>query len=134
MKISSKQHGNAFERSFCEMLFSKGFWVHNFVQNSDGQPADVIAVKNGAAYLIDCKVCSGDSFKFSRIEDNQTLAMELWRGSGNGNAWFAILIQGNIYMIPHTTLMVLSRIRSSLHVTELESWGTKLGEWVESCK
>ena len=66
MKHSNKQAGNAFERSFCEMLFSKGFWVHNFAQNRDGQPADVIAVRNGIAYLIDCKVCSGES-KIIRI-------------------------------------------------------------------
>lgn len=133
MKHSNKQAGNAFERSFCEMLFSKGFWVHNFAQNRDGQPADVIAVRNGIAYLIDCKVCSGDSFRLGRIEDNQNLAMELWRSVGNERAWFAVLIEGNIYMIPHTTLMVLSRVKSSLHKTELDSWGVKLEDWVRSC-
>lgn len=57
--MSNKKIGNGFEAEFCEKLFQNGYWVHNLAQNAAGQPADVVAVKNGVPYLIDCKVCSG---------------------------------------------------------------------------
>ena len=77
--MSNKKIGNGFEAEFCEKMFQNGYWVHNLSQNAAGQPADVVAVKNGVPYLIDCKVCSGKVFSVSRIEDNQRMAMTLWR-------------------------------------------------------
>ena len=53
---SNKKNGNHFEEEFCELLALHGFWAHNMAQNQVGQPADVIAVKNGIPVLIDCKV------------------------------------------------------------------------------
>ena len=44
---NNKKLGNDFESRFCEILYSEGFWVHNLAQNSAGQPADVIAARNG---------------------------------------------------------------------------------------
>ena len=79
---SNKKLGNGFETEFCEILSAHGFWVHNMAQNQAGQPADVIAVKSGHAYLIDCKVCSSKSFPLSRVEENQELSMELWKSCG----------------------------------------------------
>ena len=52
--MSNKKIGNGFETEFCEKLFQNGYWVHNIAQNAAGQPADVIAVRNGVAFLIDC--------------------------------------------------------------------------------
>ena len=43
--MSNKKIGNDFEKELCEVLAEYGFWVHNFTQNQDGQPADIIAVK-----------------------------------------------------------------------------------------
>ena len=57
---TNRKIGNSFETEFCELLFQYGFWCHNIAQNAAGQPADVIAVKNKTAYLIDCKVCSNN--------------------------------------------------------------------------
>lgn len=73
----NKTLGNHFEGELCELLAENGFWAHNLAQNQAGQPADVIAVKNDVAILIDCKVCSNDRFSLSRIEDNQEMAMTL---------------------------------------------------------
>ena len=53
--MSNKKIGNGFEAEFCEKLFQNGYWVHNLAQNAAGQPADVIAVRNGVAFLIDSK-------------------------------------------------------------------------------
>ena len=68
---SNRAVGNAFEQELCELLFGYGFWAHNLKQDNAGQPADVIAVKNKVAYLIDCKDCSAKGFDLRRVEDNQ---------------------------------------------------------------
>ena len=49
---NNKKNGNHFEEEFCELLALHGFWAHNMAQNQVGQPADVIAVKNGIPVLI----------------------------------------------------------------------------------
>ena len=96
--MTNKKLGNSFEAEFCEVLAGSGYWVHNLAQNQAGQPADVIAVKDGKAYLIDCKVCStAAGFKFSRIEDNQELSMQLWETCGNGTGWFALKLYGCLF-------------------------------------
>lgn len=105
--MSNRKTGVGFEAYLCKQLSAKGFWAHNLTQNRHGQPADIIAVKNGKAYLIDCKVCSTDKgFSLSRIEENQKTAMELWAALGNGTGWFAVqLPDGEIHMLPYIGLM-----------------------------
>ena len=44
--MNNKQAGNEFEREFCEMLSKDGFWSHFMGGNRNGQPADIIAVRN----------------------------------------------------------------------------------------
>ena len=90
----NKTVGNQFEREFCETLSDAGFWVHNFTQNSSGQPADVIAVREGNAFLIDCKVCTHNSFSLARIEENQSYSMEKWNECMNGIGLFALRVRG----------------------------------------
>ena len=90
--MNNKKLGNSFEIEFCEILFNEGFWVHKMTQNASGQPADVIAARNGKTYLIDCKVFSQKRFSLSRMEENQDLSMELWKACGNGEGWFAVLV------------------------------------------
>lgn len=76
---SNKKQGNSFERELCDLLAEKGFWAHNFAQNKDGQPADIIAIKGNFHTLIDCKLVSTDKgFEFSRWEENQRLSMGLF--------------------------------------------------------
>jgi Holliday junction resolvase len=67
--MSNRSLGNRFETELSEILSAYGFWVHQLSQNSAGQPANVIAVKNGKAYLIDFKVCSTDKgYALDRME------------------------------------------------------------------
>lgn len=106
--MSNKKIGNSFEAELCEILSRHGFWAHNLAQNAAGQPADIIAVKNSVAYLIDCKVCSGKAFSLSRIEDNQQLSMNLWWYCHNGDGWFAVKFGKNIYMITLGRLLNLA--------------------------
>ena len=125
MITSNKKLGNNFESAFCKILFEEGFWCHNLAQNQTGQPADVIAVRNGKAYLIDCKV-----FVFSRIEDNQHTAMKAWKESGNKKGWFALLCSDHIFMLDYDTLKRLSETQSSISYSEMCFYGCVLNEWM----
>jgi len=133
--MSNKKLGNDFETQFCEILFEKGFWCHNLAQNQVGQPADVLAVRNGKAYLIDCKVCINDTFPFSRIESNQHTAMTLWKQSGNGYGWFALRLSDNsVYMIDHDLMIALLLNQSSINRVLITHYGMPLDKWLNKCK
>ncbi len=133
---SNKKIGNDFEADLCEILFANGFWAHNMAQKAAGQPADVIAVRNRVAYLIDCKVCSTrKGFSLARMEENQNLAMELWKECGNGEGWFAILLPtGKVYMIPHFVIRATRSQKSVMTPDEVFEIGKPLEEWMKQCK
>ena len=134
--MSNKKLGNQFESEFCEILSMYGFWCHNMAQNSAGQPADVLAARNGKSYLIDCKVCSTDKgFDFSRVEENQDLAMTLWEECGNGQGWFAMkLPNGDIYMLPHFCIKSTMHLKSHLSPGEIFEIGKPIEKWVMKCR
>jgi Holliday junction resolvase len=97
--------GGHFEEELCELLAENGWWAHNMAQNQVGQPADVIAVKDNIAVLIDCKVCLNNRFPLSRVECNQEGAMTLWETRGNAYCYFAMkLADGEIYMVHYDDL------------------------------
>lgn len=131
---SNRAVGNAFEQELCRLLFDNGFWSHNLKQDNAGQPADVIAVRNKVAYLIDCKDCSAKGFDLRRVEDNQVTAMELWNECGNGQGWFALKVEGSIYMLPLIVLKAWMIGHSSLSVEEIREMATPFERWVIKCK
>lgn len=114
MNRSNRAVGNEFEQDLCEMLFECGFWSHNLKQNNSGQPADVIAVRNKVAYLIDAKDCSSKGFDLRRIEENQILSMRLWEECGNGQGWFALRVNEEVYMLSYPIVMILRKDRKSV--------------------
>ena len=100
MNVNNRKLGNRFEKDLAKQLANLGFWVHLLKQNVDGQPADIIAVKDNRAVLIDAKVCSGGKFRTDRIESNQEASMQVWRRNGNQEWWFACLMpDGEIRML-----------------------------------
>ena len=69
--------GAAFEAYVCEWFKSHGYWALNIPKNKYGaQPFDVLAIKGGEIWAVDCKVCGEPRLQLSRIEDNQWLAFE----------------------------------------------------------
>ena len=128
--MSNKKIGNDFEKKFCEILSERGFWVHNFAQNQDGQPADVIAVKNNTPYIIDCKVCEKGIFKLSRIEENQILSMQHWLNTRNSDAWFALKVNDDILMITYRQAMYVKERQSILDTDEIYERGVLLEDWL----
>lgn len=131
MITPNRKIGNTFESDLCELLYEHGYWAHNLAQNASGQPADVIAVKSGTSYLIDCKVCRTNRFSIARMEENQDLSMELWKSCGNGEGWFAVLIGGQVYMIKHSVVKCFKNRQSYMSEADIKTYGTLIGEWLE---
>ena len=133
--MTNKKLGNDFEQELCERLSEYGFWAHPLNANKAGQPADIIAVKNKTAFLIDAKVCSSRGFALSRVEENQELAMELWKERGNGQGWFALKVPtGEIYMIPLICIQGYRRVQSTLSFSDIHTLGKPIEKWVMRCK
>lgn len=133
--MTNKKLGNDFESELCELLSVQGYWVHNFTQNCDGQPADIIAVKNKKAYLIDAKVCSTkNGFALYRLEDNQILAMQLWESCGNGSGWFALQLGTRVYMLPLFTMLAFQNSQSYVSPSEIAECGEDFERWVKKCR
>lgn len=131
LTLSNKLLGNKFEQTVTDYLSAHKFWVHRLVQNQSGQPADIIAARNGKAYLIDCKACTTPYFDLSRIELNQELAMKKWRDCRNGEGLFCIGFDENIYMLK---LSAFSKTRLN-KITELfcKLNGNLIEDWVKLC-
>lgn len=135
MTNMNRKTGTSFERQLCTNLAGHGFWAHQMAQNSQGQPFDVIAAKNGRTYPIDCKVCEKDIFRLERVEENQYSAMILWRQTGNGEGWFALrMMNGAVYFLSFTVIRNLFLMKTVLSASEIRQFGITLGEWVSQCK
>lgn len=138
MANSNKQSGNKFENDFAKLLADNGFWAHVMQQNKSGQPADIIAVKGNFHTLIDCKEISNekDGFPFSRVEENQRLAMKLFTKRCGELCYFSLKFpDGEIRMISLSRIETLeSRGAKSItpKMMETETWHIK--DWLESSK
>lgn len=127
---SNRSKGNRFEVDFCNTLYRNyGYWVHRVTQNRDGQPADVIAIRQGKAHLIDCKVCDNNTFHLSRIEPNQETAMLGWEKRAGETAWFALKLKDDsVVMLSYDYLRYCSR--RTLNEEVIRGHGVPLEEWV----
>ena len=131
MKVINKRLGNDFEKELSEILYDAEYWVHLLNQNKNGQPADIIAVKDTTAYLIDAKVCSYEVFPFRRIEDNQQLAMDMWIECGNITPFFALKARNEVYMVPYDIIKVLMKKgKKQLNLEDMNKYGTRLATWL----
>ena len=129
----NKKLGNDFEQELCQILADAGYWTHNFANRKNGQPADIIAVKNGKAYLIDAKECTREIFPLKRMEYNQELSMGLWIGCGNTTPYFALKARNEVYMVDYTTVMDLIRKgKKQLNLDDMNKYGTRLATWLNA--
>ena len=129
--INVKKLGNDFEQELCGILADAGFWVHNFANRKNGQPADIIAARNLCAYLIDAKVCTYEVFNFSRIEENQRNAMDMWIECGNRTPYFALKARGEVYMVSYVQMIELEkRGKKRLDLEDMNKYGTRLATWM----
>lgn len=68
---------------------------------SGSQPADIVAIKNNIATLIECKNLENKTgiFNFNRIEANQFLAYRSFKAKKNTNMIIAIKWDNKVYFI-----------------------------------
>ena len=126
--------GARFEQKFCRILAENGFWVHRMSANHGGQqPADVIAMHQGTAYLIDCKVCKDSRFRFERMEPNQRSAMDLWLEKGGVSPMFALQDgNGDIWMLDYGWAVAKEESGvNSILCAKGGSFMRPLDEWLE---
>lgn len=103
--MNNKRLGNQWEKEFCNLLASKGYWVHFIASNRAGQqPFDVIAVKDNIPFAFDCKTAVKPIFPLSRLEENQKFAFEKWIDCGNENCFLAIKYDGRMYLLKYADL------------------------------
>ena len=127
----NKKLGNKFEKELSEILYNAGYWVHLLNQNKNGQPADIIAVKNKKAYLIDAKVCSLEKFAFKRVEENQQLSMQMFIECGNTTPYFALKARNEIYMLSYKTIRdLIKQGKKQLDFAEINKYSTRLSTWL----
>lgn len=128
---NNKYLGNKFEKELSEILYDAGYWVHLLNQNKNGQPADIIAVKNKKAFLIDAKVCSFEVFPFRRIEENQILAMNIWEECGNNTPYFALKCRNEVYMVSYDSIKDLAeKGKKQLNLEDMNKYGVRLATWI----
>lgn len=131
--MNNKSMGTKFEKEFAEILADHWFWVHLFQDNKNGQPCDVIAAKDGHAYLFDCKSCETDYFQLSRAEENQINAMILFSMMGNEPGMFAIRFPDKqVYLLPYTKIWELQEAGfKRINATVCRTQGVTLEQWLE---
>jgi len=102
--MNNKNTGNNFERDFANLLYNRGWWVY-VLPTKQGQPCDIIAIRGNETALIDCKVCHGNKFNLSRIEENQKNAAELLKTrSPESDYYFAIKVNDVVFMVMYEKL------------------------------
>lgn len=110
--MNIKKIGTEFEKELCKVLALCGYWVHFITPNAAGQqPFDILAVRKGTPLAIDCKTCVQNSIPYTRLEDDQKTAFELWLIRGNNEPIVAVKHDEKIYRIPYTKLRNEGRVK-----------------------
>ena len=135
LKTDNRSVGNRFEEELCVILYENGFWAHNMKQGPSGQPADIIAVKGRFHTLIDAKeIADSRGFPFSRVEENQKLAMRLFEKRCGEMGYFALkLPDGEIRLISLERIETLkARKKTRLTESEIRDQTWSLEKWLKA--
>ena len=111
----NKNIGNLYEFKLMDLLAKNGWWCHLLAYRPEGQPCDVIALKNNKCLLVDVKHCAEKKFYFRNIQPNQRNCFKMAYDKGNTNCGFAIYFEKEQCW----------RWLEYKDVVNLESWGHK---------
>lgn len=115
--------GTKSEKNLVKVLRNFGFWVYNVPVKINGQPCDIIAIKEKTVFLIDSKhTAKRPSFPFERIEPNQISAMSYARDFAKiKNVGFAIYFErdGNWYWMSFNEFLDNQENKKSVNINEL---------------
>ena len=121
----NKKIGNDTESKCLQMLQDNGYWCHLFAYNKNGQPCDIIALKDNKPALIDVKHCSEERFEFKNIQPNQRSCFDYAMSCGNTKCGFLVFFEKyNVWRwLPYTIVKQYeSRGIKSVKSYEL-NWG-----------
>lgn len=93
--MNNKKIGNEFEKEFALWLANKNMFVYNLPNKINGQPFDILAVKNNIFYCFECKHCSSNYFRLSRVEDNQIQALKRLNKANTDNYYFVFKFESD---------------------------------------
>lgn len=89
----NKDIGDRYEGKLLQTLRVMGYWCHLFAYKPEGQPCDIVAIRDNIPFLIDVKHCEGHRFMFKDIRPNQRTCFALAGMKGNTNCGFAIFFE-----------------------------------------
>ena len=98
MKTKQQIVGDVSEKEIATDCFRKnGYWAYITAKKINGQPVDIIAMKNNINWLVDAKHLdeSKKSFPFYRIEPNQIDTLNFAKKKGLKNLGF-VICQGSV--------------------------------------
>jgi len=77
------KNGNDFEKLVLNEFFENGFWVWK-LKNESGTPFDLMSVKKGLAFGIECKHLDKmpKTFRISQLRDNQLIGLDNFTNYG----------------------------------------------------
>ena len=121
--------GNETEDYIAKFFKSKGYWAYITPKKFNGQPIDIIAIKESNAWLVDAKHLRKEdkSFPFSRIEPNQRNSMEYAKKFAKvENIGFCIcwdICPGKVFFLHYDKLIEYEeKGRKSAKLEELEDF------------
>lgn len=100
----NKVVGNNTESKILKILKNKSFWCHLFAYHSNGQPCDIIALKDDKSMLLDAKHSVRNIFYLTRAEANQLSCFQYATQLGVKNCGFVIEYADNFYYLPYTSI------------------------------
>ena len=113
--------GTKSEKDLAKLLRKFGFWNYNMPVKTNGQPCDIVAIRENVPFLIDSKhTAKKPSFSFDRIEDNQKAAMDYMINFAHiKNVGFAIYFERDEdwYWMPYTQYLTIDK--KSVNISEL---------------
>ena len=137
MATKSKQldFGNETEKEVAKFFKKYGYWSYITPKKVNGQPVDIIAIKEGVNWLVDAKHLSikdKSSFPFSRIEANQVDSLSYARNfSGIKNVGFVICLENDyskFFFLSYDKYLEIEQSgRKSAKISELQDLSELIG-------
>lgn len=137
MATKSKQLdlGNETEKEVAKFFKKNGFWSYITPKKVNGQPVDIIAIKENVNWLVDAKhirIEDKSSFPFSRIEANQVDSLTYARNfSGIKNLGFVICLENDyskFFFLSYDKYLEIEQSgRKSAKISELQDLADLIG-------
>lgn len=129
MKSKQQIEGDKTEAIIAKVFKEKGYWAYITPRKVNGQPVDIIAMKDGVNWLVDAKHLEENkkSFPFSRVEANQIDSLTYaQQNNGIKNTGFVIGQENDgfkLFFLPFDKLIELMKNDvKSVKISDLEDF------------